>query len=72
MTGEKEKIIERVRKCLELSKCADEGEAAARRLMDRHGITEQALEIASIGESRAKSGALQHGVKGGGEQRLLA
>ncbi len=59
MSEDMEKIIERIRKCLELSKCAGESEAAAamlaaRRLMDKYGITEQAVEIAAIGESRAQ------------------
>ena len=62
MSEDMEKIIERIRKCLELSKCADEGEAAAailaaRRLMEKYGITEQAVEVAGIGEVRTKSTA---------------
>lgn len=60
-----EKIIERIRKCLELSKCADEGEAAAamlaaRRLMEKYGVTDTAVRIAGIGESRLKSTARRH------------
>ncbi len=56
------KILERIRKCLALSRSAGEGEAAAaleaaRRLMDRHGVTEEALSLAEVGEARTGSPA---------------
>ncbi|MGE4302436.1 MAG: DUF2786 domain-containing protein [Novosphingobium sp.] len=53
-------IFAKIRKCLALSKSANEHEAAAalakaRELMDQHGIDEAALELAEIEEATARA-----------------
>lgn len=58
MDGDREKILERIRKCLELSRCADGGEAAAaleaaRRLMEKYQVTEEAVAMADVAEAHA-------------------
>ncbi len=61
-TGNREEIIEKIKKCLALSSSSNEHEAAAalrqaRKLMDLHGITSIEVEISDVNESRHASGA---------------
>lgn len=58
-------ILERIAKCLELSKCAEKGEAAAalaaaQRLMEKYNISAERIKIADIKESRIESKVIKN------------
>jgi hypothetical protein len=59
---DREKALSKIKKCLNLSKSANENEAAtalrqAQKLMAEMGIDEQDVELAKVGESRTKAGS---------------
>lgn len=62
MNIDKKTVIEKIKKCLALTKSANVNEAAAalrqaRKLMDLHGISDLDMAHADIEESKARSGA---------------
>lgn len=64
MSEERNTIIEKIKKCLELAKSSNEHEAAtalrqAQKLMQAHGITDLDIEHADIQEEGARAGAAQ-------------
>jgi len=57
---DKKQILEKIKKCLALSKSANEHEAAAaltkaRELMDAHGVSDAEILIADVSETRSKA-----------------
>lgn len=63
--NDREKIIDKIKKCLRLSASSNEHEAEAalrqaRKLMEAHGITVLDIQAAEAEERRAKSGAKNH------------
>ncbi|KND62278.1 hypothetical protein BVER_01716 [Candidatus Burkholderia verschuerenii] len=62
MTTDKSKVFDKIRKCLALSKSSNEHEAAAalrqaHALMRLHGINEDQVEAASVGDAATSAGA---------------
>ncbi len=62
MQKDNEKIIDKIKKCLALSRSANEHEAEAalrqaRKLMEAHGVTDLDIEAAEAQERRRKAGA---------------
>lgn len=62
MSADRDTIIDRIRKCLALSKSSNEHEAAialrqAQRLMQQHGVTDLDMEHADIQEEATRAGA---------------
>lgn len=60
MTEDKQRILEKIRKCMALGSSANEHEAAAamrqaRKLMDMHGLTNEHVELSELGEEAARS-----------------
>lgn len=61
---DKKQILEKIKKCLALSKSANEHEAAAalekaRELMDEYNVTEADVLTADVNEARAKASAVE-------------
>lgn len=61
----RDKILDKIKKCLALSASSNEHEAEAalrqaRKLMEAHGITDLDIQAAEVEEHRAKSGAKAH------------
>jgi len=61
-------IIEKIRKCMELAKSGGEHEAAAalrqaQKLMEMHQVSQVEMLAAGVGESKAKSGAVARPAK---------
>lgn len=68
MSEDRKNIIEKIKKCLELAKSANEHEAAtalrqAQKLMQAHGVTDLDIEHADIQEEGARAGASQKPAK---------
>jgi len=64
-TTDRDKIIEKIKKCLALAKSSNEHEAAAalrqaHKLMRLHGISDLDIEHADIQEERAPAGAIRN------------
>lgn len=63
--GDRDKILDKIKKCLALSKSSNEHEAAAAlrqavKLMEMHGITDLDVLAAEATEAAAKAGALNY------------
>lgn len=63
--SERDKIIDKIKKCLALSASSNEHEAAAalrqaKKLMEMHGVTDLDVQAAEAEERRAKAGAERH------------
>lgn len=61
----REKIIDKIKKCLALSASSNEHEAAAalrqaKKLMEQHGISDLDMQAAEAGETRARAGAAKY------------
>ncbi|PHS48667.1 MAG: hypothetical protein COB05_05355 [Marinobacter sp.] len=59
--NDKEKILNKIKKCMALGESANENEAAAalrqaRKLMDKHGVTESHVGLAEYGEQQTDIG----------------
>ena len=62
--NEREKIIDKIKKCLALSSSSNEHEAAAalrqaEKLMEQHGVSDLDMQAAEANEKRARSGAMK-------------
>lgn len=62
---DQEKILDKIKKCMALSASSNEHEAAialrqAQKLMEMHGLTDQAVKAAQAAEKLAKSSARYH------------
>lgn len=60
----RDKIIDKIKKCLALSASSNEHEAAAalrqaKKLMETHGISDLDMQAAEAGEARARAGAIK-------------